>query len=246
MDARIAVILCAAGASSRFGGKVKKPFIKINDKVVLIRSIELFSENPLVSQIILAISEQDQEKLRINHGAFLDFSNVEVTLGGKERFDTVRNAMAVVRSDITHIAVHDAARCCAKPEWVSQVFQKAINSDAAMLASRVVSTIKRVSAGVITDTVDRSDLWEAQTPQVFKKDLLERAYNNLVNLDKSKISDDSMLVEALGCEVSVVETDNSNIKITTQADVVIAQGILNSREKMRPKGYMNPFQEDQW
>ncbi len=246
MDSRIAVILCAAGASSRFGGKVKKPFVKVAGKVVLIRSIELFSENPLVSQIILAVSEEDQEKLRINHGAFLDFSNVEVILGGKERFDTVRNAMAVVKSDITHVAVHDAARCCAKPEWINQVFQKAIETEAAMLASRVVSTIKRVTDGVITDTVDRSDLWEAQTPQVFKKDLLERAYANLVNLDKSKISDDSMLVEALGHEVSVVEADNSNIKITTQADVVIAQGILNSRGKAKPTGYMHPFQEDKW
>lgn len=246
MSARVAVILCAAGASSRFGGKTRKPFVKVDGKVVLIRSIELFSEHPLVAQMILSISPEDENKLRINHGAFLDFSNVQVSLGGKERFDTVSNAMALVKDDITHIAVHDAARCCATSQWIDQVLQKACSSGAAMLACPVVSTIKRVCDGKITDTVDRRDLYEAQTPQVFETQMLKKAYANLENLDKSKISDDSMLAEALGAEVAVVKTDSSNIKITTQCDVAIAEGILKSRPKPKSQISLHPFDECQW
>ncbi|MHC5076263.1 MAG: IspD/TarI family cytidylyltransferase, partial [Planctomycetota bacterium] len=75
----------------------------------------------------------------------------------------------------------------------------------------------------IVKTVDRKNLWEAQTPQVFKKDLLRQAYDNLKNLDKSKISDDAQLIEALGHNVSIVETDSSNIKITKKSDIAIAE-----------------------
>ncbi|MDD5011143.1 MAG: 2-C-methyl-D-erythritol 4-phosphate cytidylyltransferase, partial [Phycisphaerae bacterium] len=82
--------------------------------------------------------------------------------------------------------------------------------------------------------------------QVFKKDLLKKAYDNLSNLDKSKISDDSQLVEALGQKVSIVETDSSNIKITTKADIAIAEAIIKSRLKAKPKGYVGPYGETQW
>ena len=103
-------------------------------------------------------------------------------------------------------------------------------------------------------TVDRAGLYEAQTPQVFKTELLKKAYENLKTLDnglshplrESKISDDAQLLEALGHKVSIVETDSSNIKITHRSDIAIAEAILKSRPKPAPKGPAGPYIEAQW
>ena len=97
---------------------------------------------------------------------------------------------------------------------------------------------------VISLTVDRADLYKAQIPQVFEASLFRKAYENFDKLDKSKISDDSQLIEAPGHKVSIVETDNSNIKITRHSDVAIAQAIIKSRPK--PKGYVGPYAEAEW
>ena len=124
-------------------------------------------------------------------------------------------------------------------------FAAAARQGAAMLAAPVVATIKRVKDGIIEKTIDRSGLYEAQTPQVFKKELLKKAYANLHNLDKSKISDDAQLVEALGEKVAIIETDFSNLKITTTSDIPIAEAIIKSRPKPK-KGYIGPYGEAQW
>ena len=115
-----------------------------------------------------------------------------------------------------------------------------------MLACPVAATIKKVKDNVILQTVERADLYEAQTPQVFETSLLKKAYDNLDKLDKNKISDDSQLIEALGHKVSIVETDSSNIKITRRSDIAIAEAILKSRPKLKPKGYVGPYAEAQW
>ncbi|MEN6386444.1 MAG: 2-C-methyl-D-erythritol 4-phosphate cytidylyltransferase, partial [Phycisphaerales bacterium] len=168
-------------------------------------------------------------------------------IGGSERFESVAKALAMVKDDIDLVAVHDAVRCCLTEKWVNDVFALAGKTGAAMLASPVVATLKKVADGKITETVDRRGLYEAQTPQVFKKDMLLKAYANLEKLDKSKICDDSQLVEALGEKVSIVETDFSNIKITTKADIAIAEAIIKSRSQDKPKGYVGPYgNEAQW
>jgi 2-C-methyl-D-erythritol 4-phosphate cytidylyltransferase len=95
-------------------------------------------------------------------------------------------------------------------------------------------------------TVDRAGLYEAQTPQVFQASLLKRAYQNLKNLDQAKISDDSQLVEAMGEKVTIVEADSSNIKITYQSDIAVAEAIIKSRPKPKPQGPIGPYIEAQW
>ncbi|MHC4638425.1 MAG: IspD/TarI family cytidylyltransferase [Planctomycetota bacterium] len=106
--------------------------------------------------------------------------------------------------------------------------------------------MKKVTEGFITETVDRTDLYEAQTPQVFRTDLLKKVYANLDKLDKSKISDDAQLVEVLGEKISIVETDSSNIKITKPSDIPIAEAIIKSRQKLKPRGPLGPYTEAQW
>lgn len=246
MAKNVAVIICAAGASSRFGGNRKKPFVDVLGRAAFLHSVELFTNRDDVKQVILAISPEDEEIVSVKWGANLQFFGIKICFGGEERFDTVAKALELVRDDIDLVAVHDAARCCLTKEWVDECFKKAAETNAAILACRVVATIKKVKDGVITETVDRTGLYEAQTPQVFDAALLKKAYENLDGLDKSKISDDAQLVEAIGQKVAIVETDASNIKITTQSDVSIAEAVIKSRSKSTPKSPRGPFEEAQW
>ena len=242
----IAVIICAAGAGTRFGGKTKKTYIEVNRRAVFLRSIDAFAEREDVKQIILAIPPEDEEKLKINHEATLSFMGVKICHGGSQRYESVANALKLVKDDIDLIAVHDAVRCCVKKDWVDGVFKKAAETKAAMLACPVVATIKKVEDGVITETIDRSNLYEAQTPQVFDAKLLKEAYDKLDDEAKASVTDDAMLVEKLGNKVSIVETDNSNIKITNPGDVAIAEAILKYRDQQKPKRAFGAFEEAQW
>lgn len=251
----IAVIICAAGSSSRFvkdqrhnlESVKKKQFADVAGRAAFLRSVEFFANNENVKQILLAISAEDEEMFKITHGANMSFHGVKICIGGSERFETVEKTLALVKDDIDIVAVHDAVRCCLTEKWIDDVFKLAEKTGAAMLACPVVATLKKVENGEIVKTVDRTSLFEAQTPQVFKKDLLKKAYANLENLDKSKISDDSQLVEALGHKVAIVQTDSSNIKITNKTDIAIAEAIIKSRPKPKPDGYVGPYGgEAQW
>jgi len=246
MSKNVGVIICAAGASSRFGGNRKKPFVDVAGRAAFLRSVEFFTSRDDVKQVLLAIAPEDQELVEVKWGPNLQFYNVQICLGGTERFDTVTKAMELLKDNIDLIAVHDAVRCCVTKKWIDDCFAAASKTGAAMLACPVTATIKKVEDNIITETVDRSGLYEAQTPQVFEASLLKKAYENLKNLDAAKISDDSQLVEALGHKVSIVETDSSNIKITQKNDIAIAQAIIKTREKAIPKGYIGPYEEAQW
>ncbi len=240
------MIICAAGSSSRFGGKKKKIFAEVSGIPVLMRTVNIFSEIEDVKQIILAISPEDEEKIRINWEANLAFAGVELCLGGDQRSQTVANALAKVREDIDIVAIHDAARCCVTTEWVEAVFEKAFETGAATLACPVVATIKKGENGVIKSTVDRTNLYEAQTPQVFERKLILDAYKKISKLsEKSTFTDDCSVVEAIGKDISIVETDSSNIKITKQTDIAIAQAIIQSKEKKVPRA-IHPFEQDRW
>ena len=246
MSKNVAAIICAAGASSRFGGKRKKPFVDVAGRAVVLRSVELFANRDDVKQILLAIAPEDEELVNVKWGPNLVFYNTKICFGGAERFDTVSSALELVKETIDLIAVHDAVRCCVTEKWIDKVIAAAAQSGAAILACPVTATIKEARDNMITQTIDRAGLYEAQTPQVFKAELLKKAYENLAKLDKSKISDDAQLIEALGHKVSIVEADSSNIKITHRNDIAIAEAILKSRPKPRPKGPAGPYAEAQW
>ena len=246
MSKKIAAIICAAGPGSRFGGKRKKQFVEVAGRPVFLRSIELFSNRDEVKQILLGIAPEDQETLKINWGAKLSFFNVKIFLGGQERCDTIRKALELLKDDIELVAVHDACRCCATEPLVTDILAKAAETGAAIPGAPVTATIKQVKDGAIIRTVDRSGLYEAQTPQVFETALLKKAYANLDKLDKAAVTDDAFLVEALGHQVAIVESDSSNLKITRPSDIAIAEAILKSRPKPLPAGPAHPFEEAQW
>lgn len=246
MSKNVAAIICAAGASSRFGGKRKKAFVDVAGRAVFLRSVEFFANRDDVKQVLLGISQEDEELVNVKWGPNLKFFNTTIFQGGNERFDTVNKGIELIKDDIDLVAVHDACRCCVTAELVDKVISAAAENGAAILACPVTATIKEVQDNTISRTVDRENLFEAQTPQVFEVELLKKAYKNLENLDQSKISDDAQLVEALDNKVTIVEADSSNIKITRQSDVAIAEAILKSRPKLMPKGPAGPYIEAQW
>lgn len=243
---RVAVIICAAGPGSRFAGKRKKQFVNVAGRAVFLRSVELFANRDDVKQVLLGIAADDEELVKVRWGANLSLFNVKVFLGGATRFETINKALELLREDIELVAVHDAARCCITDKWVEDVIAAAAKTGGAILASPVSSTIKQVKDGLITKTVDRSSLYEAQTPQVFEKALLKEAHAKANPKKPEKISDDSLLVEALDRKVAIVETDPSNIKITHAGDIAIAEAILKSRPRPGPKGPIGPYAEAQW
>ncbi len=246
MPKNVAAIVCAAGPGTRFGGKRKKQFVDVDGRAVFVRSIELFANRDDVKQVLLGISKEDEEIVDVKWGANLKFFGVKTFFGGGERFDTIRTALELVADDIDLIAVHDACRCCATEQLVGDVIAAAGRSGAAIPACPVTATLKEAKDGVIARTVDRANLFEAQTPQVFEAALLRKAYANLANLDPAQVTDDAFLVEALGHEVSLVQTGSSNIKITVPSDVPIAEAILKSRPKPKPEGPIGPYIEAQW
>ena len=246
MPKSFAAIICAAGTSSRFGGKRKKAFVDVAGRAVFLRSVELFANRGDVKQVLLGIAPEDEELVNVKWGPNLKFFAVKIFFGGNARFDTVSKGLELVKDGIELIAVHDASRCCVTAELIDKVVTAAAKSGAAIPACPVSATIKQVKDDTIVRTVDRAGLYEAQTPQVFEATLLKKAYENLKNLHQNKISDDSQLIEALGHKVSIVEADSSNIKITRQSDIAVAEAILKSRPKPKPEGPVGPYIEAQW
>jgi len=221
---RYAVILPAAGKSSRFGDPWrKKVFVDLAGRPVWVRTAEAFLHHPDVAQTILCIAPDDHAWFREKFAAILAFLNVDVVDGGVERADSVQNALAVVRPEIDRIAVHDAARPLIAKPWIDAVFAAAAESGAAILATPVSSTVKRVDRGAIVETVDRTRLWAAQTPQAFDRHLLEEAF---ARRDGFAATDEAQLVERIGVKVSVVEGSPLNLKITTRDDLRIAAALL--------------------
>lgn len=246
MSKNVAAIVCAAGPGTRFGGKKKKQFVDVAGRAVLMRSVELFANRPDVKQVLLGISEEDEEIVTVRWGINLKFFDVKIFFGGSERFDTIRKALELLKDDIDLVAIHDACRCCATESMVDEVIAAAAQSGAAIPACPVTATLKEARDNVITRTVDRAGLFEAQTPQIFEIALLRKAYENLANLEQAQVTDDAFLVEAMGHEVTLVETDSSNIKITRPSDVPIAEAIIKSRPKPKPEGPIGPYVEAQW
>ncbi len=235
----VAVILPAAGESSRFTlGPRKKVFTELKGRAIWLRAAEHFVNRPDVTQTIVAIAEGDSEFFRQKFRPNLAFMAVQVVTGGSSRAESVRNALEAVGSDAEYIAIHDAARPLLTSKWIDQVFRAAFESGAAIPAVPVASTLKRVnSQRIIEETVDRTDLWAAQTPQVFRRDLLESAYAATGNLNAT---DDAHMVQATGHPVTVVEGSSMNFKITTASDFRMAEALVDRLPKDKPN-LLHPF-----
>jgi 2-C-methyl-D-erythritol 4-phosphate cytidylyltransferase len=237
------VILVAAGKSSRFHDKhYKKPFAPLDNRAVWLHSAERFLNRDDVQQLILVIAEEDHESFHSKFGANVAILGIDVVKGGDQRTDSVAHALEVVRPDIDFVAIHDAARPCLTNEWIDRVFAKAEETGAAILAIPVAATLKQVAQdGSIEKTVSRDRVWEAQTPQVFQRQMLLDAY---AARGTDPVTDDAEVVERSGHKVAVVSGSPINLKITTKEDLRLASQAIKALPKPKILGPSHPFADD--
>lgn len=237
---RLCVILPAAGAGSRLGGAIPKVEFSLGGKPVFAHSLETLLGFVEVAQVLLPVQPARLETFARDHAAVeaLRDKRVKVVAGSSvERYDTIRLALTEVAPGITHIAVHDAARPLLPQDLVFRLLMAAAKHDAVLPALPVADTLRRGAvegkeAQVLGEIVPRAGLLAVQTPQVFGRALLERAYANLPNLDPKTVTDDAGLVEALGEKVFAVAGDPRNLKLTQPADWDMIQALeLSSRVK---------------
>ena len=241
---QFAVILPAAGQSSRFSGfKRKKPFVELMGRPVWVRTVEHFLNRPDVSQTILVVAAEDLDWFHETFKANLAFMDITVVAGGKSRGESVRNGISAIVKSADFIAVHDAARPLLTAKWIDQIFAAAKMHQAAIPGLKISSTVKRVSSdAIISATVDRTGLVQAQTPQVFATELLQKAIASCRNI--AAATDEASLVEAISQRVHVIDGWPMNIKITTHEDFKLAELFLNSLSKTGGLGGRSSFAED--
>jgi 2-C-methyl-D-erythritol 4-phosphate cytidylyltransferase len=242
--AKFAVIMPAAGRSTRFrDSSYKKPFAPLANKAIWLHSAERFLGRDDVVQTILVISPEDREQFQFKFGANIAFLDIEVIDGGAERADSVEAALARVKPQADFVCIHDAARPCLCDAWIDDIFAAAEKTDAAIFAIPVAGTLKRVGPDhTIQETVSRERLWEAQTPQVFRRSLLLEAY---AKRDGFVATDDAQLVERIGHAVTVLTGSPINLKITTKEDQRLAEQLLKALPKPKLPSALNPF-DDRW
>ena len=230
-----AVILAAAGKSTRFGDPfTKKVYTTVQSKPLWMYAAEAFTSRADVGQVVLAIAPEDKELFNEKHAGPAAMLGVKCVLGGEQRADSVLNALEAVDNSLPFVAIHDAARPCIASVWIDAVFDAARKSGAAILGVPCSSTVKRVEASTrrIVETVPRAGLWLAQTPQVFRRELLLEAYRS--HPSPSTATDEASLIEACGHPVQIVEGSPLNIKVTTRADLEFVKHALKSLPKSNP------------
>jgi 2-C-methyl-D-erythritol 4-phosphate cytidylyltransferase len=219
-----AVIIVAGGTGTRMQLKTAKQFLPIAGRPVILHTLDAFREYDPEMQIIIVLFKDlfsDFHGLLKEYNYHLDF---DLTAGGEERFHSVKNGLEKVRAEVELVAVHDAVRPLVSTNTIARTFEDAEKSGAAIPAVPVVDTIRELNENE-SITLTRSKLRAVQTPQCFKVDLLKSAYNAEYN---PVFTDDASVVEAAGHEISIVEGNRTNIKITTREDLLIAEALLRS------------------
>ncbi len=227
---KVAAIIAAAGLGKRMQQDTPKTYLQLAGKPILIHTLEVFEKVPEVHEVLVVVHPED---LEFCQEEVIDAYPLKKVLrlvpGGKERQDSVYHALKVLQKEAVHldvILVHDGVRPLVEPAQVRKVVAAARRHGGAILGIPCQDTLKRVnSKGVVVDTVDRTELWQVQTPQAFQAPLLWRAYQEAMERG-FYATDEAALVEALGETVVVVPGTCLNLKITTPDDLKMAEAIL--------------------
>ena len=224
---RVTAIIAAGGSGRRVGGPVPKQLLELGGRSLLQRSVEAFTSHPDVSDVIVAVPAD----VLASPPSWLDgASGVRLVAGGERRQDSVQLAFAAVGTECDIVLVHDAARPFVTADVIARAIHGACAHGAAIVAVPVSDTVKRVAGEVIVETLPREEIFLAQTPQAFRREVLRAA----IELGRTSVAatDEAMLAERAGHRVHVVSGDAANVKITTAADVARA------RVHVQPSGDM--------
>jgi 2-C-methyl-D-erythritol 4-phosphate cytidylyltransferase len=223
----VSVVVVAAGSSGRMNGE-DKLFAVLAGAPVLAHSLLAFDRNPLVDEIVVVTKSESIARVGELIGDYGISKASCVVHGGETRQASALIGVTQVAQKAQLIAIHDGARPLITQKIITDAISTATLYDTAVPALPVKETIKSVSAGRIVSTMEREKLYAAQTPQVFKAELIKAALTDAVNKGV-EVTDDSMAVERLGSSVRVTEGSPENIKLTYPADLYAAEGILTCR-----------------
>lgn len=236
-----AVILPAAGSSTRFGGPVNKLLVPLAGVPLIVHALRAFLSRPDVARLVIPTSEAAalRQSGSTELAACLRDPRVRVCGGGATRAESVMKGLAEVSSDVRWVAVHDAARPLVSQELITRTLAAAVEHGAAVGAVPVADTIKEADGPLparAARTLPRRRLWAVQTPQFILRDDLAEAYKTCpVPLDQ--VTDDLQLIELAGKPVWLVQGEEHNLKVTTPTDLRLAE-ILLQRQPWR--GFPNP------
>jgi len=227
---RITCILASAGKGRRLNERREKPFLTLSGKPLLLHTLKAIEGISFIKHVIVVVSHA---KLKATEKLVAEYALRKIRAvipGGKRRFDSVKNGLAKVgKTDF--VMIHDGARPFINSDLVKKVLSAAEASGSAVCAIPSKQTLKSVSKNFfIKNTLKREFIWEAQTPQIFRKDLIVEAYRKA---GRKSATDDAGLVERLGHKVKLVEGSQRNIKITTPEDLKLAKIFLKDANRNR-------------
>ena len=227
-------IIVAAGKSERFGDPLPKQFHEVAGRPLLSWAIEKFELASSIDKIVVVVAADYRlETTRKIIDPFGFNKVVKVVCGGDSRQQSVLKGLEALPESVKVVAIHDGVRALVSPEDIDKVVKLALAEKAAMLALPATDTLKKVKNHSVVGTLDRSQIWLAQTPQAFEYQLILKAHRKFADNPKGTIvTDDASLVEALGVKVKVVKPSTLNLKITTAEDMNYAESLLGSKENV--------------
>ena len=229
---KITAIIAAAGKGQRMNRGINKQFIILKGKPVLMHTLEVFDNHPLVEKIVIVTGKDEIKFCQENILKRFNFQKrIKVVAGGKERQDSVYNGLQEV-NESGLVIIHDGARPFLTKDMISSLSVSAKKYGAAIIGVPVKDTVKIVDEEqFVQGTPDRRTLWLIQTPQCFKREVILKAHE-VAKSEGFYGTDDASLVERIGIKVKILTGSYENIKITTPEDLIIGENILKGRNQV--------------
>jgi 2-C-methyl-D-erythritol 4-phosphate cytidylyltransferase len=211
---RIGAVITAGGLGKRLGGEVPKQLVKLRGKAMWRHSAETFLNNEEIKAVVVTVPEDWQSYFAEEAK---DLSLV-VAVGGKERWQSVKNGIEALPGNVSHVMVHDAARPFINEDIINSV-AKALENDCCMVAKPVFDTVKIAENGFVKSTIDRKTVWLAQTPQAAPVAMLKELYKKMESLPNFCPTDEASIFEKFNIPIKIIEGNADNDKITTKEDM---------------------------
>ena len=235
---RVNGVILAAGAGKRIGGGTSKAFLPVAGRPLILHTLRCFASSKTVRKVILVLANNQLKRCQdlISSECSLRDLRCLFQPGGKRRQDSVRKGLERLDEDCEVVAIHDGARPFVSPRLIDRCVKVAFRKGSVVSGLPVRDTIKMVTGdGRVRETPPRDSLWEIQTPQVFRVDIIREAYLR-ADQEGVEATDDAMLVERLGGKVVVLKGQPANFKVTFPEDLLLADAIL--RKKKPPQGHL--------
>jgi 2-C-methyl-D-erythritol 4-phosphate cytidylyltransferase len=220
-------VIVAGGAGLRMGHEMPKQFLPVGEVPVLIHTIRAFVTAFSDLSVVLVLPAEHMQKGREMVASYFPQVNVQFAPGGKTRFDSVRSGLGVVSAD-SIVFVHDAVRCLVSPSLIRRCYEQAVEQGSAIPVVPLKDSIRKISPEG-SEVVNRELLRAVQTPQTFRAEILIKAFKTDY---QDSFTDEASVVEYSGGEISLIDGEEANIKITYPSDLLLAEQFFNTRKSI--------------